>query len=102
MEWRHIDRHVRYGRHDFEWQTPAQPLWLWILGVILSVIALAFAVRGVHWPEVWEAIRNARIELVVLGLVTVVLTTVAKAMRWRWLLFQNTSVCACVICWRRC
>jgi len=67
----------------------AQPRWLWIVGIVLSVIALAFAVRGVRWPEVWQAIRNARIALVVLGLVIVVLTTVAKAMRWRWLLFPE-------------
>jgi uncharacterized protein (TIRG00374 family) len=70
-------------------KTPSQSLWLWILGIVLSVIALAFAVRGVHWAEVWEAIRSARIALVVLGLVTVLLTTVAKAMRWRWLLFPE-------------
>ena len=67
----------------------AQPIWLWVAGIFLSVIALAFAVRGVRWPEVWEAIRSARLALVLLGLLTVLLTTVAKAARWRWLLYPE-------------
>jgi uncharacterized protein (TIRG00374 family) len=65
------------------------PAWLWIAGIALSVIALAFAVHGVRWPEVWEAIRSARLSLVLLGLLTVLLTTVAKAARWRWLLYPE-------------
>jgi uncharacterized protein (TIRG00374 family) len=67
----------------------APSTWLWAFGIILSVAALAFAVRGVRWDDVWAAIRGARISFVVLGLVTVLLTTVAKSVRWRWLLYPE-------------
>ncbi len=70
-------------------KAPSTPAWLWIAGMALSAIALAFAVRGVRWPEVWEAIRSARLALALLGLLTVLLTTVAKAARWRWLLYPE-------------
>jgi uncharacterized protein (TIRG00374 family) len=67
----------------------APSTWLWAFGIILSVAALAFAVRGVRWDDVWAAIRGARISFVVLGLVTVLLTTTAKSVRWRWLLYPE-------------
>jgi uncharacterized protein (TIRG00374 family) len=62
---------------------------LWAAGIVLSVAALTFAVRGVRWDDVWAAIRNAQLVLVLLALVTVLLTTVAKAARWRWLLYPE-------------
>ena len=68
-------------------KTRPTPLWLWVAGIALSVAALAFAVRGVQWDDVWAAIRNAQTALVVLALLTVLLTTAAKAARWRWLLY---------------
>ncbi len=65
------------------------PAWMWVAGTIISVIALALAIRGVRWDDVWEAIRGARWPLVVLALLTVLLTTLAKAERWRWLLYPE-------------
>jgi len=67
----------------------ATPAWLWIAGIVVSVVALAYAVHGVRWDDVWGAIRGAQPLLVVLALVTVLLTTVAKAVRWRWLLYPE-------------
>jgi uncharacterized protein (TIRG00374 family) len=46
-------------------------------------------VRGVRWDDVWAAIRGAQLTLVLAALVTVLMTTVAKAMRWRWLLYPE-------------
>ncbi len=70
---------------------PSQPAWLWIAGIILSVVALALAVRGVRWDEVWAAIRSAQLSLVLLALITVLLTTTAKVVRWRWLLYPENQ-----------
>ena len=70
-------------------KSKAQPILLWVAGIILSVVALAFAVRGVHWDDVWAAIRGAQLSLVVLALITVLFTTAAKAARWRWLLYPE-------------
>jgi uncharacterized protein (TIRG00374 family) len=67
----------------------ATPAWLWIAGIVVSVAALAYAVRGVRWGDVWGAIRGAQPALVVLALITVLLTTFAKAVRWRWLLYPE-------------
>jgi uncharacterized protein (TIRG00374 family) len=65
------------------------PAWLWMAGILLSLIALALAVRGVRWDDVWAALRGANGPLVVLALMTVLLTTLAKANRWQWLLYPE-------------
>ena len=70
-------------------KTQTAPILFWVAGTVISVIALVLAVRGVRWNDVWEAIRGARWPLVLLSLITVLLTTLAKAERWRWLLYPE-------------
>jgi len=54
-----------------------------ILGTAVGLLLLALAFRGVDWPQVGRAVAEANYPLLALALGTVLLTTLAKAARWR-------------------
>jgi uncharacterized protein (TIRG00374 family) len=56
-------------------------------GLAVSVIALYFAMRDVHWPEVREAIGEADYLLVALAVCLLMVVLLLRAVRWR-LLFE--------------
>ena len=60
-----------------------------ILGMALGLLLLALTFRGVDWHQVGKAIAGANHPLLALALGTVLLTTVAKAARWRLLFPQE-------------
>jgi len=53
------------------------------LGMAVSVVALLYAVRGVSWPELATALRQADYRWLAPGLVVVVAGQVARTVRWR-------------------
>jgi len=59
-----------------------------ILGTVVGLLLLALALRGVNWSQVGSALAEANYPLLALALGTVLLTTLAKAGRWR-LLFPE-------------
>lgn len=57
--------------------------------VVVSLLALALLwwfLRGTDLGQVWRLVQRARIDLVLVALVFVVLTYVARAIRWQYLL----------------
>jgi glycosyltransferase 2 family protein len=56
------------------------------LGLALSTLFLALALRNVEWPGVWSSWRAARMDLLVLGTGLLVGSWVVAAVRWRFLL----------------
>ncbi len=60
----------------------ARLAWL-LFGLALSVVAAWLAVRDVHWGSVAEAIARANGWWLLAALLSVVLTTLLKALRWQ-------------------
>ena len=60
-----------------------------ILGTAVGLLLLALALRGVSWSQVRSALAEANLPLLALALGTVLLTTLAKATRWRLLFPQE-------------
>ena len=60
-----------------------------ILGAAVGLLLLALAFRGVDWRQVGRAVAGANHPLLALALGTVLLTTWAKAARWRLLFPQE-------------
>jgi uncharacterized protein (TIRG00374 family) len=55
-------------------------------GLLISVVALYFALRNVHWREVGDAIREANYLLVAAAFALLCLSLVLRTLRWRALL----------------
>lgn len=53
------------------------------LGIIISLGALYLAIRGVDIRFVWQTILNARFKFVLLAVICIALTTLAKTFRWK-------------------
>ena len=71
-----------------------RPLWrsgrMW-LGVILSLGSLVLAMRGIDRGEVAATLRTTHLGWLVGAMVVVLITSVAKAVRWRLLFAQGSS-----------
>jgi uncharacterized protein (TIRG00374 family) len=62
-----------------------------ILGTAVGFLLLILALRGVSWPQVGSALGSANCLLLAVAVGTVLLTTLAKAIRWRLLFPQEYS-----------
>jgi uncharacterized protein (TIRG00374 family) len=60
--------------------------WSWIFSLFLAAGLMYFAVRGVEWRRVWEAITHVRWELIVAGSLMACGSYFLRALRWRILL----------------
>jgi uncharacterized protein (TIRG00374 family) len=60
-----------------------------ILSTAVGLLLLALAFRGIEWHQVGRAVAGANHPLLALALGTVLLTTLAKAARWRLLFPQE-------------
>ncbi|MBN1137559.1 MAG: flippase-like domain-containing protein [Anaerolineae bacterium] len=63
----------------------------WI-GIIISIIALAFAFRQVDLKEVWAALAGVNYWLLAASLVPLVLFLVLRAVRWRLLFYPQRGL----------
>jgi len=77
------DRAVRRGRSKVGWQ-------LWI-GIILSLIFLILALRGVDLKMTANTLRNTNILMLCVAAGCFVFSTAAKAFRWRLILVSRKS-----------
>lgn len=68
------------GRPAFPWQAAAR----FLLGTVISLGCLWLAVRNVEWDKMVMAITQARPELILLTLISVLVNITAKAYRWGW------------------
>lgn len=66
-------------------------LWLGLLGILLSLAFLYWALRGVRLDEVVAHVRRANLALFVLSVVLATLTFPARASRWRIILAASGS-----------
>jgi uncharacterized protein (TIRG00374 family) len=58
----------------------------WALALLLAVLAAWLSIRQVRWPELVAVLVGANVGLLLLALLSVLVTTVVKAVRWHVLL----------------
>jgi uncharacterized protein (TIRG00374 family) len=63
----------------------------WI-GILISIVALAFAFRQVDFREVWAALAEVNYWLLAASLVPLTLFLVMRAFRWRLLFYPQTGL----------
>ena len=72
--------------------THSRKYWQVWLGLFISALFLFLAVRNIHWPEVWSAWQDARIDLLLLSTVVLVASWGVAAIRWRLLLMPASGL----------
>lgn len=63
-----------------------RPSWLWLAGIVISLAALALAVRKVEWGDFAEALRSVKPGWLLLGSGFVLVNFLFRALRWQALL----------------
>ncbi len=63
----------------------------WI-GILISIVALAFAFRQVDFQEVWAALAGVNYWLLLASLVPLILFLVLRAVRWRLLFYPQRGL----------
>ena len=59
------------------------------IGVLISLLFLWLAFRGVDWRAAWAMIVHADVGLLLAALASVLLTTLVRAERWRWMFYPD-------------
>jgi glycosyltransferase 2 family protein len=62
------------------------PVWQILLGIAISAALLYFSLRGIHFSEVLEYVRTARLAPMLLAVLLATLTFVLRIFRWQLLL----------------
>ena len=77
--------------------------WSLILPLLLAIVLLYFAFRGVQWSDLWSTIRHGRPQFVALALAGTSCTYFLRGIRWKILLSAEarvpivTAFCAIVV-----
>lgn len=80
-----LGRAAPQGRNTLQqWGRP-------ILGIALSLLFLALALRGVDLAHVWQSLRRANLLLIALAVLIVALTNAIKALRWQAILAPHSQ-----------
>lgn len=58
---------------------------MWI-GIVFGIVCVVLFLSRVHWPDVGDVIANANLPLILVASVFLLMTSVARAWRWRHLL----------------
>jgi len=69
-----------------------------VLGLVLSVLALYLALRNVQWPRVATALAQANLAWLLLAVVSFLVTNWVKGVRWRLLFYPSQSKLAVSRC----
>ena len=64
----------------------------WVVGIIISAIALYIAFVGVDWPAVGDALGAANYWLLLAALPVLFIYTLMRAQRWRLLFYPDTHI----------
>jgi uncharacterized protein (TIRG00374 family) len=84
---------VRQGVTRRPWQGKVSgQVWRVVLGLVLGLLAGAFALRGTHLNEVWILLAQVAPAPLALSLLLVAATQFAKALRWQAILGGRTRL----------
>ena len=65
---------------------PMKNKWKYIIGILISVIFLIYALSRVNYAEVWTAFSEASYIWTIPMMLTVIIAMYIRALRWQWLL----------------
>ncbi len=74
------------------------PLLL-IVSFVLAALLLALALRGIHWHETFAAIRQSRLNLILLSSLALTFSYFARGVRWRLLIEAQTPIATLMAFW---
>ncbi len=63
-----------------------------MLAGVFAAVLLYFSLRNINWSQVWNTLRHAKVEYILIWLVIVTLALVLRAARWRVLLTAEKDV----------
>lgn len=66
--------------------------WTFLVGLLISAVALYLAFRTTNWAEVVGAFSSLRYEYVILSLVVVIISDIMRGMRWSMLVQGRLSL----------
>ncbi|HXF70829.1 MAG TPA: lysylphosphatidylglycerol synthase transmembrane domain-containing protein [Thermoflexus sp.] len=67
-------------------------IWQWLLGLLISILALYGAIRGLDLPTLWAALQTGDYGWLPPALLALTLSVAARAARWRILLNEPHGV----------
>ncbi|MFN3928916.1 MAG: lysylphosphatidylglycerol synthase transmembrane domain-containing protein [Thermoflexus sp.] len=67
-------------------------IWQWLLGLLIGILALYGAVRGLDLPALWAALRTGNYGWLLPALLALTLSVAARTVRWRILLNEPPGV----------
>ncbi len=67
-------------------------IWQWLLGFLISALALYGAIRGLDLPTLWAALRAGHYGWMLPALLALTVSVAARTARWRILLNHPTEV----------
>lgn len=76
--------------------------WTVVFTIILAVVLLFLALRGVDWQEMLATVQQGRIEYLVLAFWTMTFSYFLRAMRWRTLLTAEKPIHPLTTFWGTC
>jgi glycosyltransferase 2 family protein len=74
------------------WEEPVLKKARFWIGILISLIALAFAFRQVRFAEVWAALAGVNYWLLAASLLPLILFLVLRAFRWRLLFYPQKGL----------
>jgi uncharacterized protein (TIRG00374 family) len=66
--------------------------WTFLVGLLISTVALYLAFRTTNWAEVGDAFGSLRLEYVILSLVFMIISDAMRGMRWSMLMQGRISL----------
>ena len=63
-----------------------------VVALVLAVLLLVFALRGVSWVELWAAVRRGDVRGVILAVVLVSVSYFVRGLRWRVLIEAESPI----------
>lgn len=73
--------------------------WMLLFTVLLAVVLLYFALRGIDWGEALTIVQSGRLEFILTGAVTLFFSYVLRSLRWRVLLNNEMPVSIATTFW---
>lgn len=66
--------------------------WRLVVGMLVSLVFLVLAMRGIDWAELWDAFRAANYWFLIPAFLLLIAINWARAYRWRLLMYPDTHL----------
>ena len=73
--------------------------WITFFAILLAILFLFLALRGVDWTELWRIIQSVRLEFLVLAVLLTSANSLIRSLRWRLLLSAERWLAVLDVFW---